>query len=92
MFIFFSFFFLATTIKIFKIKPFFFIPIWQSRRKIQEHTFLCIYCSKIKNSTRTLPYDFVFNNSKGYKNSFFLIYMAENNQEKKTNQETKDTN
>jgi len=60
------------------------------KKKIQEHTFvLCIYCGKIKNSTRTLPYDFVFNNSKGCKNpNFCLIYVAEINQEKIKKQKT----
>jgi hypothetical protein len=36
--------------QIFQDQVFFFIPIWQSRRKIQEHTFfLCLYCGKNPN-------------------------------------------
>jgi hypothetical protein len=79
-----SFFFVAT-ITIFKIKPSF-LYIYQfnnQEKKIQEHTLFYIYIvARSKNSTRTLPYDFVFNNSRGCKNpNLFLIYVAETNQE-----------
>jgi hypothetical protein len=62
---------------------FIYIPIQQSRKKIQEHTLFYVYIvARSKNSTRTLPYDFVFNNSRGCKNpNLFLIYVAETNQE-----------
>jgi hypothetical protein len=62
--------------------PYFCIPIWQSRKKIQEHTFFYVYiaarsriqqehyliilCSTIQEDARTL---------------FFLYNVAETNQE-----------
>jgi hypothetical protein len=48
-----------------------------ARSRIQQEHYLMILCSTIQEDTKTL---------------FFLIYVAENNQERKTNQETKDIN
>jgi len=88
----FSFLFLRQQSKLSRSSPlpFLYTKSAIKKKKIQEHIFfLCIYCVKIKNSTRTLPYDFMFNNSKGCKNrNFCLIYVAETNQEKIKKQKT----
>jgi len=81
------FFFLRQQSKFSRSSPFFFVYQFGNQEEKIKNTLFYVYIAARSRIQQEHGYDFVFNNSRGCKNpNFFLIYVAE------INQEMKDTN